>query len=58
MKIKSFFCVIITGMKKMGDYFFPIQEDVIRGCYPFCCVLFGVEVSYINAFCLSKLRTQ
>ena len=50
MKIKSFFCVIITGMKKMGDYFFPIQEDVIRGCYPFCCVLFGVEVSYINAF--------
>ena len=34
----------------MGDYFFPIQEDVIRGCYPFCCVLFGVEVSYINAF--------
>ena len=42
-------CVIITGMKKMGDYSF-IQEDIIRGYYPFFSVLFGVEVSYINAF--------
>ena len=33
----------------MGDYSF-IQEDVIRGYYPFFSVLFGVEVSYINAF--------